>query len=63
MCFVSRCPALSQPFTKRVLLDQHMQLMHGDKAQDGKKVKRDQTEALPDIRKVRWPVFELGGLF
>lgn len=24
------CPALSQPFTKRVLLDQHIQLMHGD---------------------------------
>uniref|UniRef100_A0A667XBN9 Zinc finger protein 532 n=1 Tax=Myripristis murdjan TaxID=586833 RepID=A0A667XBN9_9TELE len=23
------CPALSQPFTKRVLLDQHIQLMHG----------------------------------
>lgn len=63
MCFDSHCPALSQPFTKRVLLDQHIQLMHGDKAQEGKNVKCDRTEALPDIKKVFWPMFEFGELF
>lgn len=63
MCFDSHCPALSQPFTKRVLLEQHIQLMHGDKAQEGKNVKRDQTEDSSDITKVLWPVFEFGKLF
>ncbi|CAF97151.1 unnamed protein product, partial [Tetraodon nigroviridis] len=50
------CPVLGQPFTKRVLLDQHIQLMHGDKAQEGIKVKCDQTEALSDIKMVLWPL-------
>lgn len=63
MCFGRRCPALSQPFTKRVLLDQHIQLMHRDKAQEGKMVKCDRTEAPPDIKKVLWPVLEFGVLF
>lgn len=63
MCFDSHCPALSQPFMKRVLLDQHIQLMHGDKAQEGKNVKCDGTEASPDIKKVLWPKFEFRELF
>uniref|UniRef100_A0A672HQK6 Zinc finger protein 532 n=1 Tax=Salarias fasciatus TaxID=181472 RepID=A0A672HQK6_SALFA len=32
------CPAHSQPFTKRVLLDQHVQIMHGVKDEGGKTV-------------------------
>ncbi|XP_024155575.1 zinc finger protein 532 [Oryzias melastigma] len=39
------CPPLSQPFTKRVLLDQHIQLMHGVKHQEEN---RNKTEAEPD---------------
>lgn len=62
MCFDSHCPALSQPFTKRVLLDQHIQLMHADQAQEGKNVKCDRAEALPDITKVLWPIFKLADL-
>ncbi|XP_041816274.1 zinc finger protein 532 [Chelmon rostratus] len=42
------CPALSQPFTKRVLLDQHIQLMHGAKDQEGKTANPDNVEASPD---------------
>nr|XP_046231819.1 zinc finger protein 532 [Scatophagus argus]XP_046231820.1 zinc finger protein 532 [Scatophagus argus] len=42
------CPALSQPFTKRVLLDQHIQLMHGVKDQEGKTVSSDNMEPSPD---------------
>ncbi|XP_042364971.1 zinc finger protein 532 [Plectropomus leopardus] len=41
------CPALSQPFTKRVLLDQHIHLMHGVKDPEGKTVSSDHTETLP----------------
>lgn len=59
MGFDSHCPALSQPFTKRVLLDQHIQLMHGDKAQEEKNVKCDS----PDIKKVLWSMVEFGELF
>ncbi|XP_010772456.1 zinc finger protein 532 [Notothenia coriiceps] len=40
------CPALSPPFSKRVLLDQHIHLTHGVKV--GKTVNSDNTEALPD---------------
>nr|XP_043868548.1 zinc finger protein 532 [Solea senegalensis]XP_043868549.1 zinc finger protein 532 [Solea senegalensis] len=32
------CPTLSQPFTKRVLLEQHVQPMHGVKEPEGKNV-------------------------
>ncbi|KAG7241111.1 hypothetical protein INR49_025854 [Caranx melampygus] len=42
------CTAPSQPFTKRVLLDQHIQLMHGVKDPEGKTVNTDHMEALPD---------------
>ncbi|XP_054468832.1 zinc finger protein 532 [Anoplopoma fimbria] len=42
------CPALSQSFTKRVLLDQHINLTHGVKDPDGKTVNSDHMEALPD---------------
>uniref|UniRef100_A0A7N6C092 Zinc finger protein 532 n=1 Tax=Anabas testudineus TaxID=64144 RepID=A0A7N6C092_ANATE len=42
------CPALSQSFTKRVLLDQHIQLMHGVKDPEEKTVNSDHAEALPD---------------
>ncbi|XP_022077132.2 zinc finger protein 532 [Acanthochromis polyacanthus] len=45
------CPALSQPFTKRVLLDQHIQLMHGVKDAGGKTAKPDNKEALADKEK------------
>ncbi|KAK5901035.1 hypothetical protein CgunFtcFv8_025946 [Champsocephalus gunnari] len=40
------CPALSPPFSKRVLLDQHIHLTHGVK--EGKTVNSDNTEVLPD---------------
>ncbi|XP_070780721.1 zinc finger protein 532 isoform X4 [Enoplosus armatus] len=46
------CPALSQPFTKRVLLDQHIQLMHGVKDPEGKTVNSDNMEASPDKKTV-----------
>ncbi|XP_068430350.1 zinc finger protein 532 [Clinocottus analis] len=49
------CPALSQPFAKRVLLDQHIHLMHGVKDPDGKPVTSDRTEALPDKETPRSP--------
>ncbi|XP_059214265.1 zinc finger protein 532 isoform X2 [Centropristis striata] len=39
------CPALSQPFTKRVLLDQHIHMMHGVKDPEGKTVNSDNMEA------------------
>ncbi|CAB1445239.1 unnamed protein product, partial [Pleuronectes platessa] len=42
------CPALSQPFTKRVLLDQHVQMMHGIKEPEGKTVRSENVEELPD---------------
>ncbi|XP_068190754.1 zinc finger protein 532 isoform X2 [Antennarius striatus] len=42
------CPDLSQPFTKRVLLDRHIQLMHGDQDQLGKPVRPDNTETSPE---------------
>ncbi|CAB1440590.1 unnamed protein product, partial [Pleuronectes platessa] len=42
------CPALSQPFTKRVLLDQHIQMMHGIKEPEGKTVRSENVEELPD---------------
>ncbi|XP_071385527.1 zinc finger protein 532 isoform X4 [Centroberyx affinis] len=41
------CPALCQPFTKRVLLDQHIQLIHGVKDPEGKTVDPDNMEAIP----------------
>lgn len=63
MCFDSHCPALSHPFTKRVLLDQHIQLTHGDKAQEGIKVKCDQTETLPGLKMVLQPLFKFGEAF
>lgn len=50
--FDRHCPALSQPFTKRVLLDQHIQLTHGVKDPEGKTVKSANTEALPDKKTV-----------
>lgn len=43
--FDSHCPALSQPFTKRVLLDQHIKLMHGVKDAEGKTVNPENVEA------------------
>lgn len=46
--FDRHCPALSQPFTKRVLLDQHIQLMHGVKDPEEKTVNSDNAEVLPD---------------
>lgn len=52
--FYRHCPALSQPFTKRVLLDQHVQLMHGVKDVGGK---THNMEALPDKEKVLWNNF------
>ncbi|XP_037548154.1 zinc finger protein 532 [Nematolebias whitei] len=39
----SLCPALSQPFSKKVLLDQHIQLMHGVKGG-----KTEDVDAAPD---------------
>ncbi|KAM3873954.1 zinc finger protein 532 [Diretmus argenteus] len=42
------CPTLSQPFTKRVLLDQHIQMMHGSKDPEGKTIDHDSMEATPD---------------
>ncbi|XP_060933437.1 zinc finger protein 532 [Limanda limanda] len=42
------CPALSQPFTKRVLLDQHIQMMHCVKEPEGKTVRSENVEELPD---------------
>ncbi|KAI3362235.1 hypothetical protein L3Q82_012559, partial [Scortum barcoo] len=44
------CPALSQPFTKRVLLDQHIQLMHGVKDPEGKTITSANPEASPDTK-------------
>ncbi|XP_053196093.1 zinc finger protein 532 isoform X2 [Scomber japonicus] len=41
------CPALSQPFTKRVLLDQHIQLMHGVKDPEGKTANSDNMDVSP----------------
>lgn len=49
------CPALSQPFTKRVLLDQHIQLMHEVKDPEGKTVNAGDKEALPDKEKTLSP--------
>lgn len=59
MCFDSHCP--SQPFTRRVLLDQHIQLTHKDR--EGKNVKCDQTEASPDKKMVLWQVLEFEEFF
>lgn len=52
--FNRNCPALSQPFTKRVLLDQHIQLMHGVKDSERKTANSDNIEALPDKETVLW---------
>ena len=52
--FDRHCPALSQPFTKRVLLDQHIHLMHGVKDPEGKTVNSDDKEASPDKETVPW---------
>ncbi|XP_041666423.1 zinc finger protein 532 [Cheilinus undulatus] len=49
------CPALSQPFTKRVLLDQHIQLMHEVKDPEGKTVNTGDKEALPEKEKTLSP--------
>ncbi|XP_034564798.1 zinc finger protein 532 [Notolabrus celidotus] len=49
------CPALSQPFTKRVLLDQHIQLMHEVKGPERKKAKSDKKEASSDKGKTLSP--------
>lgn len=54
--FERHCPALSQPFTKRVLLDQHIQLMHGVKHPGGKS---DNVEAASDKKTVLWHKSEL----
>lgn len=40
-----QCPTLSQPFPKRILLDQHIQLMHSDKQR--KTVKTNITDTAP----------------
>ncbi|AWP15403.1 putative zinc finger protein 532 [Scophthalmus maximus] len=42
------CPALSQPFTKRSLLGQHIQMMHSVREAEGKTVNTDKVEILPD---------------
>ncbi|XP_038590031.1 zinc finger protein 532 [Micropterus salmoides] len=42
------CPTLSQPFTKRVLLDQHIQLMHRVKDPEGNTVNSDNVKASTD---------------
>ncbi|XP_047426431.1 zinc finger protein 532 [Mugil cephalus] len=47
----SHCPALSQPFSKRVLLDQHIKLMHGVKDGGGKTVSPENMEAPSDMEK------------
>lgn len=52
--FDRHCPALSQPFTKRVPLDQHIQLMHGVKDPEEKTISSDNTEALPEKETVLW---------
>ncbi|KAM8827460.1 zinc finger protein 532 isoform 1-T4 [Spinachia spinachia] len=49
------CPALSQLFTKRVLLDRHIHQMHGDKGPDGTTAHSDHMEALPDQEMPRCP--------
>uniref|UniRef100_A0A3Q4ACW8 C2H2-type domain-containing protein n=1 Tax=Mola mola TaxID=94237 RepID=A0A3Q4ACW8_MOLML len=49
------CPTLIQPFTKRVLLDQHIQLMHGVKDQEGKDINADNIEASSDKKTVLCP--------
>lgn len=55
--FIRHCPALSQPFTKRVLLDQHIQLMHGVKDSEGKTANSDNMDVLPDKETVLWHKF------
>lgn len=57
--FDRHCPALSQPFTKRLLLDQHIQLMHGVKDSEGKTVNSDHMEALPDKETVLWTFVDI----
>ncbi|XP_074546628.1 zinc finger protein 532 [Halichoeres trimaculatus] len=49
------CPALSQPFTKRVLLDQHIQLMHEVKDPERKNANSNKKEASPDKEKTLSP--------
>ncbi|XP_054613444.1 zinc finger protein 532 [Dunckerocampus dactyliophorus] len=46
------CPALSQPFTRRVLLDQHIQLMHGASE---KAASSDPTDNLPEKKMIVSP--------
>lgn len=46
------CPTPSQPFTRRVLLDQHIQMMHGVRDQDGKNMNSDNPEAANDKKTV-----------
>ncbi|KAJ3605794.1 hypothetical protein NHX12_027838, partial [Muraenolepis orangiensis] len=42
------CPPLSQPFTKRVLLDQHIQLLHDIKEPESKSLDPDDVESQPN---------------
>ncbi|KAM6976011.1 zinc finger protein 532 isoform 1-T2 [Tautogolabrus adspersus] len=49
------CPALSQPFTKRVLLDQHIQLTHEVKDPEGKTANSNNKDAFPVKEKTRSP--------
>lgn len=51
--FYRHCPALSQPFTKRVLLDQHIQLIHEVKDPGRKNANSNKKEASPDKEKVQ----------
>lgn len=52
-CSDRHCPTLGQPFTRRVLLDQHIQMMHGIRDQDGKNTNSDQSEASDDKKRVQ----------
>ncbi|XP_060917320.1 zinc finger protein 532 [Labrus mixtus] len=49
------CPALSQPFTKRVLLDQHIQLTHEVKDPEGKTANSKNKDAFPVKEKTLSP--------
>ncbi|XP_028273703.1 zinc finger protein 532 isoform X2 [Parambassis ranga] len=42
------CPTISQPFTKKVLLDQHIKLMHGVTDAGGKSITLNNVEDVPD---------------
>ncbi|KAK2888191.1 zinc finger protein 532 isoform X1 [Channa argus] len=49
------CPAHCQPFTKRVLLDQHIHLMHGVKEPEKKTINSANTETSPDKEMTQSP--------